>query len=244
MNLTRLSRHAAKQLGRVKRLVRKNVKKLHRAKNVMLMALTVPLVIPVGAVTAAYSTETIGQPATEVVQFETELTLALNDKVVDVPVKAVQIEVKESEYQKRVRIAREASAKKALQSKPALSKPAEVDDDQKYALATQAAAKYSIPASLLFAVWKIESGQRMYFEGGSSAGARGPCQFMPGTWRSYQEDGNGDGVKNVNDARDCLYGSAKLLARNGASSGDYRRALFAYNHSTTYVNQVLKMAGL
>ncbi|QQG50061.1 MAG: lytic transglycosylase domain-containing protein [Candidatus Berkelbacteria bacterium] len=241
MNLTQLHRQSVRQIGRVKKVVRKNVKKLQRAKNVMLMALTIPLVIPVGAVTAAYSTE-VPTPVTEIVQFESELTLALNDKVVDVPVKTVQIELKESEYQRRVRVAREA--KKASQSKSTVSKPAELGDNDKFALASQAAAKYGIPASLLFAVWKVESGQRMYFEGGSTVGARGPCQFMPGTWRSYQEDGNGDGVKNINDARDCLYGSSKLLARNGASSGDYRRALFAYNHSTTYVNQVLKMAGL
>ena len=65
---------------------------------------------------------------------------------------------------------------------------------------------------------------------------------MPGTWRRYAVDGNGDGIKDITYAPDCLFGSAKLLAANGAANGDNVRALLAYNHSMSYVNKVLAIA--
>jgi hypothetical protein len=69
----------------------------------------------------------------------------------------------------------------------------------------------------------------------SSAGAQGPMQFMPATWRAYGLGGN------VHSAPDAILGAANYLHRSGAP-GDQRRALFAYKRSTLYVDAVLAYA--
>ncbi|MEK7170734.1 MAG: lytic transglycosylase domain-containing protein, partial [Patescibacteria group bacterium] len=104
-----------------------------------------------------------------------------------------------------------------------------------------AASTWNIDWKLLEAVWQIETGKTWYTSRGSSAGAQGPLQFMPGTWRGYAQDGNGDGVKNINDARDSLFAAAKLLAVNGANKGNVDGALFRYNHSLAYVAKVKRI---
>ena len=78
----------------------------------------------------------------------------------------------------------------------------------------------------------------------SSAGARGPMQFMPATWQGYQQDGNGDGVKNIDNIYDASLGTAVMLCSQVkgspmTSDADLSRAFFAYNHADWYVNQVL-----
>jgi membrane-bound lytic murein transglycosylase B len=67
--------------------------------------------------------------------------------------------------------------------------------------------------------------------GPSSAGALGPMQFLPTTFREY--GGGGD----IMSAHDSIQAAALLLARNGAP-GDYDRALMRYNHSQDYVTAV------
>jgi membrane-bound lytic murein transglycosylase B len=69
----------------------------------------------------------------------------------------------------------------------------------------------------------------------SSSGAQGPMQFMPGTWRLYGMGGD------VHDARDAILAAANYLKATGAPR-DYRRAVFAYNHDTRYVDAVLTHA--
>lgn len=103
--------------------------------------------------------------------------------------------------------------------------------DAKRALVQQIAADQGISWKLLEAVWQIESGKAWHTTVTSSAGARGPMQFMLGTWRGY---GTGD----ISSAPDALRAGAKLLAANGAASGDEHRALFSYNHAEWYVHQV------
>lgn len=66
----------------------------------------------------------------------------------------------------------------------------------------------------------------------SHTGAEGPMQFMPGTWKAYGMGGD------VHDTRDALLAAANYLHASGAP-GDYRRALYAYNHSNAYVDAVL-----
>jgi membrane-bound lytic murein transglycosylase B len=149
----------------------------------------------------------------------------------------------ERERLERERAAQEAQAKQ-IATAQASAKPLDASEDAKRELAAKAASAYGIPTDLLMAVWKIESGMQWKTQVKSSAGAAGPFQFMPGTWRGYAVDGNGDGVKDVHDAQDAAYGAAKLLAANGANRGDYRRALWAYNHADWYVNKVLAMAGM
>jgi len=101
-----------------------------------------------------------------------------------------------------------------------------------------AAAKYGIPWQLLQAVHYVETGCSDDTTKGSSAGARGPMQFMPGTFRTYAVDGDGDGNCDIYDADDAIYAAANLLAASGAASGDIDGALLNYNHSWSYVNKV------
>lgn len=96
--------------------------------------------------------------------------------------------------------------------------------------------------TVLAAIHKVETG----FGTGkatSSAGAQGPMQFMPATFESYGVDGNGDGLADINDVGDAVFSAANLLCANGA--GDSARlatAIWSYNHSQTYVNEVLTLA--
>lgn len=95
----------------------------------------------------------------------------------------------------------------------------------------------------------------------NSAGASGPMQFLPGTWRAgatpgaspppgaptttdaegYASDGDGDGIADIWNIDDATLAAARLLRANGAPV-DYRRALYAYNHSDAYVARVLQIA--
>ena len=70
----------------------------------------------------------------------------------------------------------------------------------------------------------------------SAAGALGPMQFIPSTWRAYGLGGD------VNEPRDAILGAANYLHANGAP-GRLRRALYRYNPSDLYVNAVLSYTG-
>jgi Ca2+-binding RTX toxin-like protein len=74
--------------------------------------------------------------------------------------------------------------------------------------------------------------------GPSSAGAIGWTQFMPATWAAYGMDADGDGKADPYNSVDAVYSSARYLRASGAP-GSWRKALFAYNHDTSYVNIVL-----
>ncbi|WP_248962859.1 lytic transglycosylase domain-containing protein [Sphaerisporangium perillae] len=66
----------------------------------------------------------------------------------------------------------------------------------------------------------------------SYAGAQGPMQFMPATWKAYGMGGD------IQDPEDAIAGAANYLRASGAPR-DYKRALHAYNPSNAYVNAVL-----
>jgi len=107
----------------------------------------------------------------------------------------------------------------------------------------RAAARYRLGTqgpAVLAAVTKIESdfGRNL---GRSSAGAIGWTQFLPSTWQTYGVDADGDGQRNPNTAADAIYATARYLHASGAP-GDWRRAIFAYNHADWYVDKVLKQA--
>jgi membrane-bound lytic murein transglycosylase B len=69
----------------------------------------------------------------------------------------------------------------------------------------------------------------------SEAGARGPMQFLPATWRAYGMGGD------IDDPRDAILAAANYLSRSGAPA-DLDGALFAYNHSTSYVRAIRRFA--
>ena len=102
-----------------------------------------------------------------------------------------------------------------------------------------AEAQYGVPWKLIQAVHYIETGCSDSGSKTSSAGAQGPMQFMPGTWRGYAVDADGNGVADINNVTDAIFTGAKYLAAGGAAAGNINGALFNYNHSQSYVNKVL-----
>lgn len=85
----------------------------------------------------------------------------------------------------------------------------------------------------------VETQHGQYTDGcaTSSAGARGPMQFMPSTWDAYGLDGNNDGSADICDYRDAIPSAAYYLTDHGAP-GDWDSALYAYNPSWDYVSDV------
>lgn len=80
----------------------------------------------------------------------------------------------------------------------------------------QAGEKYGVPWQILYGLHLTETGLRdgaIY--NGHGSGAQGPMQFMPGTWRAYGVDGNGDGVADINNAIDAIHGAANYLVEHG-----------------------------
>ncbi|WP_049971624.1 lytic transglycosylase domain-containing protein [Haladaptatus cibarius] len=100
-------------------------------------------------------------------------------------------------------------------------------------------ANYGIDWTYLAGVGWIETQHGQYEPGcdESSAGARGPMQFMPATWDAYGVDGNGDGYANICDYQDAIPAAANYLTASGAPE-NWDDALYAYNHSWSYVNDV------
>jgi hypothetical protein len=110
----------------------------------------------------------------------------------------------------------------------------------------QAGGRYGLDWSVIAGIYSIETDfgrldARGVRSGENLAGAGGPGQFLAGTWRIYGVDGDRDGVKDRYNPADAIPGTANLLRRSGAPA-DYRRAIFAYNHASWYVDEVLERA--
>lgn len=97
-----------------------------------------------------------------------------------------------------------------------------------------AAARVGMDWTYLAAINFIESdfGRN---NGPSSAGAMGPMQFLPATWREYGDGGD------VMSPRDSIQGAAVFLSRMGAPA-DYDRAIYRYNNDQNYVAAVKHLA--
>jgi soluble lytic murein transglycosylase-like protein len=107
--------------------------------------------------------------------------------------------------------------------------------------------------SVLAAVGKVESdhgrsrlpGVRT---GANGAGARGPMQFLPATFTAYSSGANpippgGARPPSPYNPHDAIHAAANYLCDSGVRDGrDVPGAVFAYNHSTTYVASVLAQA--
>jgi hypothetical protein len=107
------------------------------------------------------------------------------------------------------------------------------------------AARYcpGLSWTVLAAIGQIESGDGSN-NGPSSAGALGPMQFLPSTWQEWGIAAFGEtGPPQIMDPFDAVPAAARLLCAAGAGSArGLRGAIFAYNHATWYVNEVLALA--
>jgi soluble lytic murein transglycosylase-like protein len=98
----------------------------------------------------------------------------------------------------------------------------------------EAQRRFHVAWYVLAAVNSVESAFNK-LRNASTAGAQGPMQFIPSTWRVYGLDGD------VHDPHDAILGAANYLHANGAPA-DYTRALYHYNPSPLYVDAVLRYA--
>jgi len=91
-----------------------------------------------------------------------------------------------------------------------------------------------VPWRYLAAIHLVET--RMgRIRGTSSAGAKGPMQFLPPTWRRYGAGGD------VNATDDAVMAAARFLRAHGAPA-HMAAALHAYNRSGRYVRAVTAYA--
>lgn len=77
----------------------------------------------------------------------------------------------------------------------------------------------------------------------NAAGAGGPMQFLASTWQTYGLSASGSGTPDRWNPADAIVSAANFLKQNGAPD-DNAAAVFAYNHSQAYVQQVLAWASL
>jgi soluble lytic murein transglycosylase-like protein len=97
----------------------------------------------------------------------------------------------------------------------------------------QAERRFGVRWQILAAVNFVESGFNR-LRNNSYAGAQGPMQFIPSTWRAYGMGGD------IRDPHDAIMGAANYLRASGAP--DYRRALYSYNPSPLYVDAIIRYA--
>jgi len=99
-----------------------------------------------------------------------------------------------------------------------------------------------LPWTVVAAVGEVES-QHGRDAARSTAGAIGPMQILPSTWRAYGTDGNGDGRTDPHNPADAIATAGKLLCANGgADRATLATAIWNYNHSWEYVARVLDVA--
>ena len=114
----------------------------------------------------------------------------------------------------------------------------------------QAGLAYDVPWELVAAIGKVECDHgrnpdpACWKDGATNrAGAGGPMQFLAATWAAYGVDANRDGTTDRWSAADAIFAAANYLQASGAPK-DIPAALYAYNHSPSYVEQVLHWATL
>jgi hypothetical protein len=98
----------------------------------------------------------------------------------------------------------------------------------------EAQARYGVGWNYLAAIHLVET-KFGRVKSDSVAGAKGPMQFIPSTWRIYGHGGD------IHDPHDAILAAANLLHANGAPAS-YARALRSYNDSGLYVDAVTRYA--
>jgi cell wall-associated NlpC family hydrolase len=81
--------------------------------------------------------------------------------------------------------------------------------------------------------------------GSNPAGAQGPMQFKPATFAEYAQPvpPGGANPPSPYDPVDAVYAAARMLCAHGARNGaDLHAAIYAYNHTESYVTAVLVAA--
>jgi Transglycosylase SLT domain len=118
----------------------------------------------------------------------------------------------------------------------------------------RAGRQYAVPWQTLAGIGSIETDHGRSSAPGVRSGVNsygccaGPMQFNlrdgpPSTWDRYRVDGNRDGSTDVYDPADAISSAAnylRTLLRHAA--GNLSQAVFGYNHSQAYVNDVLARA--
>jgi cell wall-associated NlpC family hydrolase len=102
-----------------------------------------------------------------------------------------------------------------------------------------------LPWTILAAIGKIETDHGRAPSMVSRAGAVGPMQFLPTTFAAYARPVPRGGKKPPTpwDPVDAVFAASRLLCVNGAKHGTHLdRAIYAYNHSRTYVTAVTRTA--
>ena len=107
-----------------------------------------------------------------------------------------------------------------------------------------------LPWTVLAAIGTVESGNGTsnlpgVHSGANYAGAAGPMQFEPATFAAYDTPvpPGGANPPSPYDPTDAVYAAARMLCANGAANGaNLNAAVYAYNHSQTYVSEVLDLA--
>ena len=126
------------------------------------------------------------------------------------------------------------------------------DIPRSYLRLYQRAGESGIDWAVLAGIGKVETNHGRLHAPGVTGGVNafgccgGPMQFWiapphPNTWDSYGVDGNHDGTTDPHDPADAIPAAANYLRASGAP-GDYRTAVFAYNHASWYVDEVLGYA--
>ncbi|NLY79686.1 MAG: lytic transglycosylase domain-containing protein [Lysinibacillus sp.] len=133
----------------------------------------------------------------------------------------------------------------------------------------KAGEQYNVPWTLLAAHHRVETRFSTMNTLISPVGAEGHMQFMPCTfvgwshptceglgkgdipesektnpkviakYGGYGVDANGDGIADPFDIEDAIFSAANLLSQSGVQEGEIEKAIFSYNHSNQYVEDVL-----
>lgn len=74
--------------------------------------------------------------------------------------------------------------------------------------------------------------------------AVGPMQFIPQTWARWGADGNGDGQADPNQIDDAALAAGRYLCHSNTLNTveGWRAAVFSYNHSDKYVDDIANVA--
>jgi membrane-bound lytic murein transglycosylase B len=132
----------------------------------------------------------------------------------------------------RTDLASLAKRSAALQATPRVAAAAPAD--RLRAWYREAQSRFRVRWQLLAAINFVESAFGKV-RNTSTAGAQGPMQFEPATWRAYGLGGN------VHDPHDAILGAANVLGANHGSTNE-RGALYRYNHSRLYVDAIIRYA--